>query len=124
MQNRDMTTFETTIQLASLSGQGEVEIGALVDTGAFYSILPSSVLDGIGVQRVGESRFVFADGRTEEMDIGFAFVALNGGRSVPTIVAFGVEEAQPLLGAYALEGLELMVDPRGEQLVPRGLLHA
>ncbi|MCY4576333.1 MAG: hypothetical protein OXC55_07030 [Chloroflexi bacterium] len=119
-----MSTFETTIQLASLSGQGEVEIGALVDTGAFYSILPSSVLDGIGVQRVGESRFVFADGRTEEMDIGFAFVALNGGRSVPTIVAFGVEEAQPLLGAYALEGLELMVDPRGEQLVPRGLLHA
>ncbi len=119
-----MSTFETTIHVSSLEGQDEAELEALVDTGAFYSILPSSVLDGLGVRRVGETRFVFADGRTGEKAIGFAFVSLNGGRSVPTIVAFGSDDGPVLLGAYALEGMELMVDPLGEKLVPRGLLNA
>lgn len=119
-----MSTFETTIHVSSLSSQNGADLTALVDTGAFYTILPSSTLDGLGVERIGETRFVFADGRTEEMDVGFAFISLGTGRVVPTIVAFGIEGTQPLLGAYTLEGLELMVDPRGEQLVPRGPLPA
>ncbi len=97
---------------------------ALVDTGAFYTILPSSVLDELGVQRVGETRFVYADGRTGETDIGYAFASLNGGRAIPTVVAFGNDDGPVLLGAYTLEGMELMVDPLGEQLVPRGPLNA
>lgn len=119
-----MSTFETTIRVSSLSGQDEVEFEAIVDTGAFYSILPSSALDSMGVQRVGETRFIFADGRAGESDIGYAFVSLNGGRAVPTIVAFGNDNGPILLGAYTLEGLELIVDPRGEQLIPRGPLNA
>ena len=119
-----MSTFETTIRVSSLTGPGEAELVAIVDTGAFYSILPSSILDGVGVQRVGETRFVFADGRSGDNDIGYAFVSLNGGRAVPTIVAFGNDNGPILLGAYALEGLELMVDPLGERLVPRGPLNA
>ena len=119
-----MSTFEATIHVSSLSEQRSAELTALVDTGAFYSILPSTVLDQIGVQRIGETRFVFADGRSDEMDVGFAFVSLDTGRAAPTIVAFGNDDAQPLLGAYALEGLELMVDPRGERLIWRGPLPA
>ena len=119
-----MSTFETTIRVSSLSGQDAVEFEAIVDTGAFYSILPSSALDAMGVERVGETRFVFADGRSGDNDIGYAFVSLNGGRAVPTIVAFGNDNGPTLLGAYALEGLELMVDPLGERLIPRGPLNA
>lgn len=47
-----------------------------------------------------------------------------GGRAVPTIVAFGNDDGPVLLGAYTLEGMELMVDPLGEQLVPQGPLNA
>ena len=55
------------------------------------------------------------------MDIGEARVTLDG-RSAYTIVAFGAEDAPPLLGALTLEELILAVDPVGERLVPIELL--
>ena len=119
-----MSTFETTIRVTSLTEQREGEFKVLVDTGAFYSILPSSTLDDLGVRREGETQFVYADGRAGAMDIGFVFIELNGSRAVPTIVAFGNDDGPALLGSYALEGMELMVDPLGEQLLPRGPLNA
>ena len=51
------------------------------------------------------------------MDIGQTWVRVNG-RSVITLVVFGDEGVEPLLGDYTLEGLRLAVDPVRRRLIP------
>ena len=57
------------------------------------------------------------------MDYGQAWVAI-GGERVVTIVVFGDDDAPPLLGAYTLEGLVLVLvlDPVEQRLVPTHLI--
>ncbi len=55
------------------------------------------------------------------MEIGYVWITLDGRRRITT-VAFGSYTGQLLLGAFALEGLELGVDPKGQRLVPIGSL--
>ena len=62
-------------------------------------------------------RLVMADGRPVESEIGEARATING-RSIPTLVVFGADDARALLGAYTLEGLRLAVDPTHRRLVP------
>ena len=51
----------------------------------------------------GARLFLVADGRRVEMEYGQAWATIDG-ESVVTIVAFGEDNAPPLLGAYTLEG--------------------
>ena len=57
----------------------------------------------------------WADGRVIWQDIADARILING-RSTPTKIVYGPEDIEPILGAYALEGLRLVVDPYGRQL--------
>jgi predicted aspartyl protease len=61
--------------------------------------------------------FTLADGRHVEHDIGHGWIRIDG-RTVITLVVFGAAAAEPLLGAYALEGLRPAPDPVGRRLVP------
>lgn len=96
---------------------GQVKFDALVDTGASFTLVPRSFLLRIGVRPDQTERFSYADGRLVEYELGSA-TARIGNREVATICIFGEEGAQPLLGAYTLEGLRLGVDPQRRQLVP------
>ena len=89
----------------------------LVDTGAFFTVVPKDVLRKLGVKSSRVERVRFADGRTTKWKVGEAKLAVNG-RSTTTWVLFGKPNTQPLLGAYSLEGLGLIVDPRTKRLVP------
>ena len=112
-----MGIFSQPIALSDLSGQNSVEIEAVVDTGAFYSVLPSYLLQELGVEPIDRITFRLADNQEVEMDIGHAWVTLGGRRRITT-VAFGSNVGQLLIGAFTLEGLELAVDPIGQRLVP------
>ena len=57
------------------------------------------------------------DGRRVEMDVGHAWIKING-TSAPTTIIFGSDDASPLLGAVTLEELQLAVDPVAGRLVP------
>ena len=92
-------------------------IDAIVDTGAAYTTLPTRLLRDIGVEPVGQRRFLLADGRRIFMEYGEARATIDG-ESVTNLVVFGEENAPPLLGAYTLEGLALAVDPVEQRLVP------
>ncbi len=93
--------------------------GVMVDTGSEYTWAPGSLLRELGVQPVRMERFESADGRILERDIGWAMV-FAAGRATPTIVAFGHEGDMVLLGAIALEGLNMRVDLPRRALVPAG----
>ena len=112
-----MGIFSQPIAISDLTGQNSVEIEAVVDTGAFYSVLPSYLLQELGVEPIDRITFRLADNQQVEMDIGHAWITLGDRRRITT-VAFGSDTGQLLLGAFTLEGLELVVDPRGQRLVP------
>jgi clan AA aspartic protease len=111
-----LSTFKVEISVTDLTMTQERRAEALVDTGASYAALPTSVLQELGILPVERRRFVLADGRAVEYDVGFALVGIDG-RRTPTIVVFAEESAPPLLGALVLEGLGFTVDPLRERLV-------
>ena len=112
-----MGVFNWPIRLESMDGQQSLEIEALVDTGASYTIVPASLLKDMGVSPMDKIGLVLADGRPVEYDIGEARATIDG-RSIPTLVVFGEDSAPALLGAYTLEGLRLAVDPTNGRLIP------
>ena len=112
-----MGVFDWPVRLDSMDGQQSLEIEAMVDTGASYTIVPAHLLKDLGVSPIDTIRLVLADGRPVEYDIGEALATVNG-RSIPTLVVFGEDNARALLGAYTLEGLRLAVDPANRNLVP------
>ena len=116
-----MGTFSWPIRISSMDGQRAQDVDAIVDTGAAYTTLPARLLREIGVVPIGRRRFLVADGRRVEMDIGRAWATVNGSSEV-TLVVFGEGDAPALLGAYTLEGLALAVDPVEQRLVPTTML--
>ena len=112
-----MGVFNWLMRLDSMDGERSLEIEAMVDTGAGYSIVPATLLQELGVTPIDKIRLVLADGRQVEYDLGEARATING-RSIPTLVVFGEDDARALLGAYTLEGLRLTVDPAHRTLIP------
>ena len=106
-----MGVFRVSVDIGDLDGTCFERIEALVDTGASYSILPASVLRGLGIVPYRTLPLTLADGSVREYELGQAMVRVDG-VSAPTIVVFGEENMRvPLLGAHALEGLALKVNP-------------
>lgn len=112
-----MGVFNWHIRLDSMDGERSLEIEAMVDTGASYTIVPTNLLKDLDVVPMDRISLVLADGRPVEYDIGEARATISG-RSIPTLVVFGENDTRALLGAYTLEGLRLAVDPAHGRLVP------
>ena len=87
----------------------------LVDTGAFDSRVPRTLLQGIGLQPVGRRDYVLADGKSVSLDITVAEIEFEGEIVGGTIV-YGEQGAEPLLGVTALESAGFEIDPRSEEL--------
>ena len=95
---------------------------ALVDTGASTTTLPSSILTELGVEPIMQKSFRFAQGETRSLDVGQAFIRIEGQEFI-TQVVFNDEGTTPLLGAQSLEGAYMAVNPVDQTLVPvEGLL--
>ena len=112
-----MGSFTWPVRLESVDGERAVDIDAMVDTGASYSVAPSSLLEQLGVRRIDSIRLSLADGSSVVYDIGRAIASIDGRRE-STLVLFGGDDSRALLGAYTLEGLRLTVDPVHMRLVP------
>ena len=93
------------------------DLDALVDTGASITAVPGSILHELGITPLFKQRFRFAQGDVKEMDVGQAWIRVEG-KEVVTQVLFNDEGTRPLLGALALEGVFLGVDPHAKRLVP------
>lgn len=95
----------------------------LVDSGAVYSLVPSTVLRRLGIRPHRTVDFALADGTTISREVGDAYFELKAeGGAAPVI--FGEPGDEPLLGATTLESLGLMLDPFKRRLVPMRMLLA
>ena len=112
-----MGTFKWPMTVFSLDGQRSADVEATVDTGSLHCAMPARLLRGLGIEPEQSRRMRLADGSLVDVELGSAFVAINGERA-PVFVSFSEDDAPVLLGAYALEILHLSVDPEGQRLIP------
>ena len=115
----EVGTFSVDFTLWSGDGTRSLDLNGLVDTGASYTLIPAALLDDLGVARRETLTFRLADGSTQEFDIGWADIELEG-RTKPVYVVFGPDN-RILLGAMALEAFALAADAKNRRLVPADL---
>ena len=97
-----------------LDGDNLKETEFLVDTGSFYSFLPSELAEEMGISFPVQSEVVLADSRRATVSLGVAYLRLMGREGGVLVGSMNVP--MPLLGASALESLGLQVDPVEEVL--------
>jgi clan AA aspartic protease len=93
-----------------------VEADALVDTGAVTFVLPSLVVERLGLARPFKQVAEYADGRREEVDVTEpVFVELLGRHTVEEALVLGDEV---IVGQTIREKTDLYVDCRQKRLLP------
>lgn len=116
-----MSTFSYPLEVGDLAGQHFERIEALVDTGASFSVVPASLLERLGISPTGPVEFELGDGHVVTMDVGQAWVRIDGESAIRRVV-FAPEGTPSAIGSDTLQGLLLMVDPIAERLIPRRAL--
>ena len=87
----------------------------LIDSGAVYSVVPTPILEKLGIKPLSEQEFRLADGSKIVRKKGIALFKYKdkiGGADV----IFGEENDSLLLGAFTLEALGLVLDPLKREL--------
>ena len=112
-----MGTFSVRLEVGNPSGQRFETIDAMVDSGATYTVLPASLLEGLDVDAHSTRHFRLADGSRVERRFGRTWIRINGEADVSPVV-FWDEESLPLLGAVTLEIFGLGIDPVNRRLIP------
>ena len=94
-----------------------IAIELLVDSGAMFSVIPSTTLKALGIKSHGERSFILADGTTITRRIGDATFIIDGNRAASPVI-FGQKDDSALLGVLTLESLGFALDPFKRVLRP------
>jgi clan AA aspartic protease len=95
----------------------------LIDSAAIYSVVPTPVLEKLGIRPLKQEEFRLADGSRVVRHRGGA-VFRYGQRVGVADVIFGEEHDSNLLGALTLEALGLSLDPLRRELKPLPMILA
>jgi predicted aspartyl protease len=88
----------------------------LVDTGSEATWIPRGLLERIEVKAEKRQAFQMANGQYAYRDVGYAIVRVGKRETIDEVV-FADKGDYVLLGARALEGLLLWVDPKNKKLI-------
>lgn len=110
-----MGLFEVPVRVANPEERVFHKAIMLVDTGATYSVLPTSFLAELGIAPDSEDEFTLASNEPKRYAIGEARFNV-GDRERTSPVIFG-DEGTWLLGATSLQSLGLVADTTNHQLV-------
>ena len=92
----------------------------MVDTGAESTWIDAAALEAIGVERRKKDlQFQLANGQIITRSVGYAVLRVDKAETVDEVV-FAEKGDLQLLGARALEGLNMQVDSRRKKLVAAG----
>jgi clan AA aspartic protease len=95
----------------------------LIDSGAIYSVVPTPVLERLGIKPLATEEFRLADGSRISRQKGVALFRY-GDKVGGADVVFGEEGDSQLLGAFTLEALGLTLDPLKRELRPMPMILA
>lgn len=89
----------------------------LIDSGAIYSVVPTKILNKLGIKPLTKQEFRLANGEKIVRKKGIALFKY-GNRVGGADVIFGEPGDSTLLGAFTLEALGLTLDPLKRELRP------
>ena len=112
-----MSTFPCRVTVSSPDWHDQRDVRATVNIDLAFSMLPGSLLRGLGLSPDRQAHFTLPGGRRELVDIGDVRITVEGSSGV-TPVVFGPDGAEPLLGRVALASLQLKADPTTQRLLP------
>jgi clan AA aspartic protease len=95
----------------------------LIDSGAIYSVVPTPILEKLGIKPLAEQTFRLADGSKIVRKKGGALFKYGDQIGVADVI-FGEEGDSLLLGAFTLEALGLALDPLRRELKPLPMILA
>ena len=90
----------------------------LVDSGAFYSLLPRQTWQSLGLEPYREERFVLADGTAVSRNVSYCYMQLPQAEGYTPVILGEPGDDQPLLGALTLETMGLLLNPFSRTLHP------
>lgn len=89
---------------------------ALIHTGGIASVLPTHVVQQLGLATIGKARAEYANGFEETVDLTEPVsIAINGRRAAEETLVLGSEV---LIGQTVLERMDLLVDCVNKRVVP------
>lgn len=97
------------------------EIELLIDSGALYSVVPTPILERLGIKPLAKQEFRLANGTRVVRRKGIALFRY-GERVGGADVIFGEKADYSLLGTSTLEALGLALDPLKRELKPLPML--
>lgn len=95
----------------------------LIDSGAIYSVVPTPILERLGIRPLTTQEFRLADGSKVTRKKGGALFRYGERVGVADVV-FGEEGDSVLLGSFTLEALGLSLDPLRRELKPLPMMLA
>jgi clan AA aspartic protease len=87
-----------------------IELHAIVDTGATFTKIPSSIALELGLESKYEAEVELGDGRVIKRGLAPAEVEIEGVRR-PMLVTLGREGEKPVIGYTTLEILGFKINP-------------
>ncbi len=113
-----MGTTHTSVLVQPVRDGGRCWRGLfLVDSGATLTMVPSRILHEVGIAPFRRDRCEMADGTPIDLEVGVAMLTVKG-TQVAAEVLFGPDDAEPLLGATAMQAANLVWDAHREELIP------
>lgn len=110
------------LEITNLENKSKTVRGEfLVDSGAFYTVLPKRMVEKLGIKPDYKQQFSLADGTSISRSIGNAYIIFEG-RKAASPVILGKEKDSPLMGALTLEALGLIINPFDRTLHPAKLM--
>lgn len=97
------------------------KVESLIDSGAIYSVVPTPILERLGIRPLTAQEFRLADGTKIVRKKGGALFKYGDRIGVADVI-FGEEGDSVLLGAFTLEALGLVLDPLKRELKPLPML--
>ena len=112
------------IEVGNPANPGITEkVELLIDSGAIYSVVPTPILEKLGIRPIMQQEFRLADGSKIVRKKGIGLFK-RGDQVGGADVIFGEEGDSNLLGAFTLEALGLSLDPLRRELKPLPMILA
>jgi clan AA aspartic protease len=95
----------------------EVEVEALVDTGAAFFCLPPGEIEKLGLLYSHTREVTTANGKVGRRIFGGAVIIIQG-RDIEMQVMENDAVTPPLIGYLILEAMDFVVDPKSQKILP------
>jgi clan AA aspartic protease len=95
----------------------KIKVSALVDSGATLMSIPPSVQAHLGLSVLGEGDAELADGRIVSFDLAGPIEVRFANRRAVVEALVSPQETEVLLGVIPLEAMDLLLDPKQQQLI-------